>query len=94
MSAQRWADAINMWPNAVETFKRPLAGALVYKKVCLGYSRIHKSVNKKYFKKSKNAVKNKIIICGIHYFITKKNTKIDVIPRSCFKSNHLVALTF
>ena len=25
LSAQRWADGINMWPIAVETFKRPLA---------------------------------------------------------------------
>ena len=25
MSAQRWADGINMWPNAVGTFNRPLA---------------------------------------------------------------------
>ena len=32
LSAQRWADGINMWPNAVGTFKRPLAGAYVYKK--------------------------------------------------------------
>ena len=26
MSAQRWADGINKWPNALGTFKRPLAG--------------------------------------------------------------------
>ena len=32
MSAQRWADGINMWPNVVGTFKRPSAGVLVYKK--------------------------------------------------------------
>ena len=32
MSAQRWADGINMWPNAVGTFKRFLAGVQVYKK--------------------------------------------------------------
>ena len=42
-----------MWPNAVETFQRLLAGAGI-QKVCLGYSRIHKNVNKKYFFKSKN----------------------------------------
>ena len=30
MFAQRWADAINMWSNAVGTFKRPLAGVQVY----------------------------------------------------------------
>ena len=29
------------------------------------------------------------MICGIHYFITKLNTKIDVIPRSRFKKNEL-----
>ena len=32
LSAQRWADGINVWPNAVGTFKRPLAGVWVYKK--------------------------------------------------------------
>ena len=26
MSTQRWAVSINMWPNAVGTFKRPLPG--------------------------------------------------------------------
>ena len=31
--------------------------------------------------------KNKIMILGIHYFITKVKTKIDVIPRGCFNSN-------
>ena len=48
--------------------------------VCLGFKRIHRNVNKKYFFKSK-----KIIIWGKHYFITKLKTEIDVIPRSCFK---------
>ena len=42
---------------------------------------------KKYFFKSKNCEKNKIMIWGIHYFITKLKTKIDVIPRSCFKND-------
>ena len=27
------------------------------------------------------------MILGIHYFITKLKTKIDVIPRGCFKLN-------
>ena len=27
------------------------------------------------------------MICGIHYFITKLKTKIDVIPRSRFENN-------
>ena len=26
LSAQRWADGINIWPNAVGTIKGPLAG--------------------------------------------------------------------
>ena len=30
--------------------------------------------------KTKNSEKNKIMIWGIHYFITKLKTKIDVIP--------------
>ena len=32
MSAQRWADNITMWSNAVGTFNRPLASVQVYKK--------------------------------------------------------------
>ena len=43
------------------------------------------TVDKKYFKKSKNSEKNEIMIWGIHYFITKLKTKIDVILRSRFK---------
>ena len=31
LSAQRWADGTNMWPNAVGIFNRPLAGVQVYK---------------------------------------------------------------
>ena len=55
-------------------------------KVCLGFKRFHKNIDKKYFFKSKNSQKNRIMIWGIHYFITKLKTKIDVIPRSCFKT--------
>ena len=40
-SVQRWADGINMWPNAVGAFKRLLVGVWVYKKVCLGVPWIH-----------------------------------------------------
>ena len=43
MSAQRWADGIDMWPNAVGTFKRPLAGVYVYKKfvwVTVGFKKM------------------------------------------------------
>ena len=50
-------------------------------KVCLGFKRFHGNINKK----SKNSEKNKIMIWGIHYFITKLKTKSDVIPRGCFK---------
>ena len=53
-------------------------------KVCLGFKRFHRNVDKKHFLKSKNSEKNKIMIWEIHYFITKLKTKIDVIPRSCF----------
>ena len=56
-------------------------------KVCLGFKRLHRNVDKKYFFKSKKSEKNKIMIWGIHYFITKLKTKIDVIPRSCFNAN-------
>ena len=44
---------------------------LCKQKVCLGLN------------KSKNSEK-KVMIWGIHYFITKIKTKIDVIPRSRF----------
>ena len=40
---------------------------------------------KKCFWKSKKSEKIEIIICGIHYFITKLKTKIDVIILSRFK---------
>ena len=53
-------------------------------KVCLGFKRFHKNIDIKYFFKFKNSEKNKIMIWGIHYFITKLKTKIYVIPRSCF----------
>ena len=55
------------------------------RKVCLGSKRFDGNINKKYFKKSKNSEKNKIMIWGIQHFITKLKTKIDVIPRGCFK---------
>ena len=32
LSAQRWADGINIWPSAVGTFNRPSACVQVYKK--------------------------------------------------------------
>ena len=35
-SAQRWADGINLWPNAVLAFNHPLGQYTQ----CLGYSRI------------------------------------------------------
>ena len=53
-------------------------------KVCLGFERIDRNVDKKYFQKSKNSEKNKSMILGIDYVITKLKTKIVVIPRSCF----------
>ena len=45
-----------MWPNAVGTFKRPLAGV---HKVCLGYSQTHKRVKKNILKNLKTLKKNK-----------------------------------
>ena len=48
-------------------------------KVSLGFQQLHRKVIKKYFEKSKNYEKNQIMICAIHYFITKFKTKIDVI---------------
>ena len=50
----------------------------------LGFKRFHRNVDIKYLKKSENSEKNKIMIRGIHYFITTLKRKIDVIPRSCF----------
>ena len=64
--------------NIRTSFSRCLA----IQKVCLGILRIHRNVDKKYFKNSKNSERNKIMICGIHYFNTELKTKIDVIPRS------------
>ena len=43
----------------------------MYTKICLGVRRIHKTVDEKYLNKSKNSDENKIMICGIHYSITK-----------------------
>ena len=57
----------------------------------VGFKRFRRNVDKKYFLKSKNPEKNKIMILGIHYFITKLKTKIDVIPRGCFKLNYVGA---
>ena len=51
LPAQRWVDGINMRPNAAGTFIRHLAGNLVIQKVCLGFCRIHKNVDKKIFVK-------------------------------------------
>ena len=90
MSAQRWADGINMWPNAVGTFKRPLAGALEFKKfvwVRVGLIKVG----------IKNILKNlKIMIYKIMGYTTSlqnKKTKIDVIPRSCFKRDYFILNT-
>ena len=63
-------------------------------KVCLGFKRFHRNINKKYFEKSKNSEKNKIMILGIHYFTTKLKTKIDVIPRGCFKPSRCITASF
>ena len=84
LSAQRCTDVINMWPNAVGIFKYTLAGVYVYKKFVRVLSGFIKMLIKKFFLNLKT-LKNKIISCGIHYFITKLKTKIDVIPRSRFK---------
>ena len=53
-------------------------------KVCLGFKRGRRNVDNKSFFKSKNTEKNKIMIWGIHYSITKLKTIIVVIPKSCF----------
>ena len=57
MPAQRWADRINMWPNAVGTFNRPLASVYVYKMFAWVIKLIHRNADKKYFFKSKNTEK-------------------------------------
>ena len=41
-------------------------------------------------KNMKIVKKNKNMIRGIHYFSTELKTKIDVIPRSCFKLDILI----
>ena len=83
LSDQRWADDINMWPNAVGTFKRPLAGVQVYKKfvwVSIGFIKM-------WIKNIFFNLKYKIMICRIHYLISKLKTKIVVIPRSYFNTD-------
>ena len=42
LSAQRWADGVNLWPNAVLALTHPLGEQTV----CLGFSRIVKKVFK------------------------------------------------
>ena len=44
---------------------------------------ILRNVDKNVFKNVK-IKKNDVMICGIHYFITKLYAKIDVIPRNLF----------
>ena len=44
LSAQRWADGINKWPNDVGAFNRHLG----IQKVCLGFPWIHRKVDKTY----------------------------------------------
>ena len=83
-SAQRWADGISLWPNAVLALNRPLGQYTQ----CLGYSRILINIViyiKKCFWKSENSKKNEIITSEIHNFITKLKKKIDVITMSRFK---------
>ena len=66
-----------MWPSAVGTFNRPSASVYVYKEfvwVLSGFIEIL----------IKNICKNEIMIWGIHHFITKLKTKIDVIQRGPF----------
>ena len=41
-------------------------------------------LKKKYLKKCKNSEKNQIMICGIHYIITKLKKKTNVIILSRF----------
>ena len=74
LSAQRWADGINMWANAVGTFNPPLASVQAYKKFVWVLSRFIQMLIK-----SKNSEKNKIMNWGIHYFVTKLKTKIEAL---------------
>ena len=64
------------------------ASVQVCKKFVWVLSSLIRNVDIKYFKKSKNSEKHKIMIWVIHYFITKIKTKIYVIPRSCFREIH------
>ena len=49
LSSQRWADDINMWPNAVLTFNYLSASDVQI--VCLGYLWILRNVDENVFKK-------------------------------------------
>ena len=81
MSAQRWPDGINIPPNAVLTFNRPLGVQIV----CLGFLWIHRNVDKKCcFFQFENIEKTKIMICEIYCFTQNKIPKLNVITRSPF----------
>ena len=57
------------------------------RKVCLGFKRFHGNVDIKYFLQSRNSEKNKIMIWGIHYFITKLKKKLMSSQGAALKSN-------
>ena len=66
-SAQRWADGINLWPNAELAFNHP-SGQYT---VCLGYSWILINVDKQtIFEYIWKFFKKETMIRGINYFIT------------------------
>ena len=69
LSAQRWADGINMWINSMLTFNHPLGVQIV----CLGYLWILRIVDKNW----NHDLRDKLL----H---TKPNTQIDVISWSHF----------
>ena len=70
-AAQRWADGINMWPNAVGTFKRPLAGVYVYKKFVWVFNGFIKMLIKNIFLNIKIKL-NHDQWDALHYYKIKK----------------------
>ena len=76
LSAQRWADGINMWPSAVGTFNRPSASVEVYKKIVWVLSSFIEMLIKNIFLNLKTLKKKKNYDLGdtlLHYKTKNEN---------------------
>ena len=74
LSAQRWADGINMWRSAVGTFNRPSASVQVYKKFVWFLSGFIEMLIKNIFKNVKNLKKENHDLgdTRLHYKTSKR----------------------